>query len=132
MDTLLDTYVKELAEDVKVDAFNIKEVQMKIPSIKHKWVARLVRCKQDIIKLTREREKHKKALMTQLQKEAPTKISEFNAIKAIESTPSIKEFDEKIEECKLIIELLEKSEKTLSSMTYDIKNIVEIIKLETT
>ena len=35
-------------------------------------------------------------------------------------------------ELELIIELLEKSEKTLSSASYDLKNIIEIIKLETT
>ena len=132
MDTILDTYIKELAEDVKVDTFNIKDVQMRIPSIKHKWAARLIRCKQDVNKLTKEKEKHKKALIAQLQEKSPVKIGEFNALKSVESLDSVKVFDEKIEECKLIIDLLEKTEKTLSSMTYDIKNIVEIIKLETT
>jgi len=39
-------------------------------------------------------------------------------------------FEKKIKEEKFLIELLEKTEKTFSSLTYDIKNIVEIMKLE--
>jgi hypothetical protein len=30
------------------------------------------------------------------------------------------------------VELLEKAEKTLSSASYDLKNLIDIIKLETT
>ena len=36
----------------------------------------------------------------------------------------------KINEEKLIVEFLEKIEKIFSSLTYDIKNIIEIMKLE--
>ena len=37
----------------------------------------------------------------------------------------------RIEEQELIVEFLEKTEKTFSSLSFDIKNIVEIIKMET-
>ena len=40
--------------------------------------------------------------------------------------------DDRMKQLELIVELLEKSEKTLSSASYDLKNIIDIIKLETT
>jgi len=132
METVLDRYIAELSEDVKVDAFNIKDVQMKLPAIKHKWAGRYIRCKQDLFKLRKEREEHKKSLVDRLQKEAAVKINEYNAAKTIENNNLLRDYDAKIEECNFIIEILEETKKTLSSMTYDIKNIIEIIKLETT
>jgi len=132
METLLDKYIAELNEDVKVDAFNIKDVQMRVPSIKHKWAARYIRCKQEQFKLIKAKENQKKALIDKLQKEAAVKINDYNAAKTIENSDLLKGLDLKIEECSLILEFLEESKKTLSSMTYDIKNIIEIIKLETT
>ena len=132
METVLDKYLKELAEDVKVDAFNIKEVQMKLPATKHKWAGRYIRCKQELLKLIRERESHKKSLMSLIQKEAVVKLTDFSAAKTVENNKLLQEYDNKIEECELIIQLLDETKKTLSSMTYDVKNIIEIIKLETT
>ena len=41
------------------------------------------------------------------------------------------DINQQIKEHKLVIEFLEKSEKIFSSLTFDIKNLVEIIKLET-
>ena len=39
--SLYDRYKKEIAEEVKIDAFNIKDVAMLAPSKKHFWAARL-------------------------------------------------------------------------------------------
>jgi len=132
MPNLLDQYLLEFSEDVKVDAFNIKDVQMKLPAIKHKWVGRYVRCKQEVIKLGRDREAYKKTLIGKLQKDAPVKLTDYAAGKTIEINSLLKEYDEKLEECGMILEFLDESKKTLTSMTWDIRNIVEIIKLETT
>jgi len=52
--------------------------------------------------------------------------------KTAESAAELKDYEAKIKEVELVIELLEKSEKTFSSASYDVKNILEIIKLETT
>ena len=132
MPKLLDQYLLEFGEDVKVDAFNIKDVQMRLPAIKHKWVGRYVRCKQEVIKLGRERETLKKTLIGQLQKEAAVRLTDYVAGKAIEVNSVLREHDERLEECGLILEFLDESKKTLTSMTWDIRNIVEIMKLETT
>ena len=40
------------------------------------------------------------------------------------------EYLRNIQEISVVIEFLEKTERTLSSMTFDIKNLTEIMKLE--
>ena len=46
--SLLEEYIVELEKDVKIDQFNIRDVQMKLPAYKHKWVGRLMRQKQQL------------------------------------------------------------------------------------
>lgn len=132
MGVTLDNYIEELKVDTRVDAFNLKDVQMALPAIKHKWAGRLIRAKQDILKLETERKKKKESLIKRLQEQSPITLSEVAAGKTIECHELLSEIDNKIKEFKLVIELLEETKKTLSAMTFDIKNIVEIIKLETT
>ena len=40
---LLEQYIKEMGVDVELDEFNLKDVQLKLPALKHKWVGRLDR-----------------------------------------------------------------------------------------
>ena len=44
--------------------------------------------------------------------------------------PKMKEINQKINDESLIVEFLEKTEKTFSSISFDIKNIIEIMKME--
>lgn len=132
MDSLLDIYIEELKGDTVVDSFNLKDVQMALPAIKHKWVGRLIRAKQEISKLEIERKKKKASLVKKLQEQSPVLLTEAAANKTIETHHTLSEIDDKIKELKLVVELLDEAKRTLSSMTFDIKNIVEIIKLETT
>ena len=39
----LDKYMEEMVQDTSVDNFNLLDIQMKLPAIKHKWVGRLMR-----------------------------------------------------------------------------------------
>ena len=52
---LLDKYIKELGEDTSLDEFTVRDVQMKLPAIKHKWAGRLMRLKLDNEKLKADR-----------------------------------------------------------------------------
>jgi len=128
----LEAYIKELGQDLQVTAFDIKEVQMKLPATKHKWAGRFIRHKQEMFKLQKSRETTRKSLITQCVATAPVRITELAAERVVDTSDSIKHIDEEIQNLKLALELLEKSEKTLSSMTYDIKNMVELMKLEVT
>lgn len=129
---LLEKYILEMEADLKVDAFNIKEVQLRLPAIKHKWVGRFIRHKLELTNLQKTRETKKKELAHKFMERSPVKITEYTAEKTAENMDSIKEIDERINDLKLVIELLEKSEKTFSSMTYDIRNMIMLQQLEQT
>lgn len=129
---MLDEYIKELENDLKIDELYLKDYSLKLPGIKHKWAGRCVRHKLELLSLKNEKEKLKKDVKNKLLKESPVKPTLPVLDKLVENTDEIKDFDKKISELGLVVELLEKAEKTLSSTSYDLKNLIDIIKLETT
>lgn len=129
---LLEKYITELDNDVKIDQFNLKEVQLSLPGIKHKWSGRLVRHKIDLNELTVRRFQKINEISSQVEHQSPTPLPKAVIEKTVVKHNSIVEIDNEIAYTKLVIEFLEKTEKTLSSMTFDISNIVKIITIETT
>lgn len=127
----LEKYIKEMGDDVELDEFILKDVQLKLPAIKHKWVGRLVRHKGELEGLNYNRDAMIKQIAQEVIETATYQVTLPTAQKAAEKHHSIKAINEKIKEHKLIIEFLEKGEKIFSSMSFDIKNITEIMKLET-
>jgi hypothetical protein len=129
---MLEEYIKELETDLKINELNLKDYQLRLPAIKHKWAGRNIRLKLELSYDIKEYEKLKKTLVEEVQKASPVKMSTPSIMQVINTRQECVNFYKKIEEKKLVLELLEKAEKTLSSTTYDIKNLIEIIKLETT
>lgn len=129
---LLEDYIKELENDLKIDELTLKEYQLKLPGIKHKWAGRCIRHKLELNDLRKKREKIKKAVVDQIQEQSPVKLAVPVIERTAEKHSEIIEIDGQIKQIELIVELLEKAEKTLSSASYDIKNLIDIIKLETT
>lgn len=127
----LEQYIKEMDVDVDIDEFNIKETQMKLPALKHKWVGRLIRHKGALGELNSRRDNTIKQIAKELIDTATYQVTLPTAQKAAEKHEKVKRIDEEIRENKLIVEFLEKSERIFNSMTFDIKNITEIMKLET-
>lgn len=128
---LLEKYQKEIEEDLKIDEFTIKEASLKSPGRKHYWVCRLITHKKNLLKLEQEKEKLKKKIILEVQHQSPVKLSNITVDKASEDSELIKNLQLQINDEKLIIEFLEKTEKIFTSLTYDIKNIIDIMKLET-
>lgn len=120
-----------MGEDVELDEFNLKDAQMKLPALKHKWVGRLIRHRADLDRLTSSRDKMVYQVAQEIIETATYQVTLPSAQKAAEKHSSIKEIDAQIREHKLIIEFLDKGEKIFTSMSFDIKNITEIMKLET-
>ena len=123
----LDKYMEEIVQDTNVDNFNILDVQMRLPAIKHKWVGRLMRHKFEVKELRKQKEKLIRELTNKLVSESPVKIAEPVAEKKVSKVDSVLKIDAEIKEAYLLIEYLEKVEKIFSSMTFDIKNVTEIM-----
>ena len=120
--------VKDIEKDLKIDRMNMDEKTLQIPSIKHYWVAELYRSKIQIQKL----EKAKKERMKQVQ---ANQISEIGLSKAsimaqINNDELIIKINDKLEELKIIVEYLEDAKYVLGRVTDDIKNRIELEKVE--
>ena len=126
----LNTIIEEIRKDTHIDDMNILEQQKMLPSKKHYWATKLVLYKKEQIELTTKRKKILKELIEKIIKESKVSISRATAEKAVLESKPIKEIDNRLEELVFIIELLEKSEQIFRSMSYDIKNIIELNKME--
>jgi predicted nuclease with TOPRIM domain len=129
---LLEDYIKELESDLKISEFELKDYQLRLPGIKHKWAGRCIRHKLELNDLRKKRDVLKRSLVEKIQEQSPVKLNLPVAERTVEKHSELIEIDDRMKQLELIVELLEKSEKTLSSASYDLKNIIDIIKLETT
>lgn len=127
---LLKRYKEEIGNDLVINDFNIKDVQLKLPSRKHFWVARLIDAKIEHSRLIKKRKLLKAALVKKIMQESPVKLTQSTAESAADSLDEMQNINDSIREYDFIIEYLEKVEKIMSSMHWEIKNIVELNRLE--
>ena len=127
---LLKKYIEEITKDLQLDDFNIKESQMRLPARKHFWVARLMDAKIKRNSLFRDKKQLKKEVVKKVITDSPVRISQSAAESAAERHESISKLNERISEQDSIIEYLEKVEKIMGQMHWDIKNIIDINKME--
>ena len=121
--------VQDIDKDLKIDRMNMDEKTLQIPSIKHYWIAELYRSKIQIQTL----EKKKKDLFKSFAES--DRIMEIGLSKdAIQrqfnATKKVQEINEKLEELKIIVEYLEDAKYVLGRATDDIKNRIELEKVE--
>lgn len=128
--SLLEKYKEEINQDLFVNEFNIKDIQLKLPARKHFWAARLIDAKINLSKLQKRRKTLKKQISQKLIEEAPIKMSQVAADSAADNTDEIIKLDDLIRDHEYIIEYLEKVEKIMQTMHWEIKNIIDIQKLE--
>ncbi len=127
---LLKKYFEEVGKDLVLDDFNIKEQSMRLPARKHYWVAKLIKAKIERNQTFEKKRKLKKNITKEVIATSPVKLSQSAAEQAAERHESLSSLTSKIKELDIIIEYLEKVEKTMSQMGFDIKNAVEIMKME--
>ncbi len=128
--TLFDKYRAELEEELELNDFNMKDVQMRLPAIKHKWVARLIQQRIELYKFKQLKITAIDAVIDRLRKENAVLLSDHALSKQAEKNETVQKIIIKMEECEMLIEYLEKVEKVCSGTTYDIKNLVDIKKME--
>lgn len=128
LDSLFEIYQKEISEDIKVDELSLKDKTMLVPTIKHKWVGRLITHKVQLRKLNDLKKKEVKKLVSR----SPIPLSKTTLEEAASNDENIAKIQTSIEKLEVIIEYLEKVEKLTSSLTWDCKNLIDLQKLETT
>jgi len=127
---LIKRYKDEIGQDLIINDFNIKEVQLRLPSRKHFWAARLIDAKIELYSLQKAKKNLKKQLVKRIQETSPVKLTPQAAEIAAESSAEISSLNDQIKEYEFVIEYLDKATSVLNQVGWDIKNIIEIQKLE--
>jgi len=130
--SLFDKYRLEIEEDTKIDDFNLKEKQMELPTIKHKWVARLIQQRKEKKKLVKAKKVAISKVKDRLGEESIVTLSNRALLQQAEYSEIVQKINGLIADSEDIILYLEKVEKLLSQTTFDIKNVIDIRKLELT
>jgi len=132
MENLFEIYKEEIIKDTKIDEINLLEKQLCLPAIKHKWVARLIQQKREKNNLLKKRKELKEQVLEKIKDQIPPGIPKKALDARLDSTEEIQKIDENIQDIDIMIEYLEKIEIIFKSMSYDLRNIIDINKLETT
>jgi len=127
----LNSYIKELEEDVKIDELNLKEAALMLPARKAKWVSRLIIEKNNLNDLHKERTRLINDVVEEIKKESHVRLATPTLEKAAEKHGKVATITQEIARKQNIIEFLERVEKTIHSIGFDIKNLIEVIKMET-
>lgn len=130
--SLFEKYNEEIKKYVSVDEFNMKQIQMDLPSARHYWVGRLMFHKQEIFKLKKLRKQAIEKLHDRIVADSPVGITSKTIDAAASNHTVVQRIDEQIAENEILVEYLTKIETNFRSISYDIKNLIEIVKLETT
>ena len=86
---ILERYIKEIEEDLKIDEFNIKDASLRSPGRKHFWVSRLIHHKRSLLSLENQRNTLIKQISKELQMQAIVKLSNPTIEKAVIESNSI-------------------------------------------
>tara|TARA_R110002012_G_scaffold97262_1_gene233810 strand:+ start:343 stop:717 length:375 start_codon:yes stop_codon:yes gene_type:complete len=122
--------MEEIGEDLVLNDLNLKQQQQRLPARKHFWVGRLVQAKIKRNNLIAEKSKLKKDLVKKVIEDSPVRINQTSAESAAERYESVVKLNTSIKEQDTIIEYLEKVEKILSNMHWEIKNVIDMNKME--
>lgn len=125
----LTKYSKELAEDIKLNEYNLKEKSLMCSSLWAKWLSYLYMEKENIDKLTQLKQKIIKSKMSDNKNS--------DSVLRLKSEEKIAENDEKIKKINLLIkqtndsiDFIERALNILSNFGFNIKNCIEIFKLQ--
>jgi hypothetical protein len=128
---ILDKFKEEIVKDLKIDEMNLLDKQMMLPSLKHKWVARLIDAKRELNALNRRKKVLRESVLEEFKKNGiPPGILKSTIDNKISCSDPMLKLQEEIEEKEIVVEYLEKVEVIFKNMSFDLKNIVEINKME--
>jgi len=127
---IINQYLEEANLDTDLDRLEVITTQERLVNNKHKWSARLINHKINLSNFKFKRESSLEDRITEFQNTEPVRVSRVIAERAVRNKKEIKILDLKIKNEQLIIDYLENIYKNISFATNDIKNLVELMKLE--
>jgi len=122
--------MEDIGQDLVLNDLNLKEQQQRLPARKQFWVGRLIEAKIKRNELIATKSKLKKDLVKKVIEDSPVRINQTSAEAATEKYESVTKLNKGIKEQDTIIEYLEKVEKILGNMHWEIKNVIDMNKME--
>ena len=125
----LEAYKKEFNEDVDISVSNIREKSMLVSSIRSKWLMYLFKEKENLDKICQKR----KQILDEKLKESGKDVSMIRIKKeelAAKSSAAIKMLDEYEKNTRTCIDYIEYCMNILNDFNFQIKNAVDLLKLE--
>ena len=130
VEEVIDLYSNELKPEISINKLNLDDHQTKLPSLKHKWASRYINHKRKLIKLKLEKKDLYRSLVNEHLEQSPVKISISIAEKSVLNNQKLIDIDRKISEEELLLEYLDKVQNIVNNIQWDIKNLIELEKLE--
>ncbi len=130
MNEVLSNYIQQIKNDLEINQINIADVARKLPARRHHWAARLIEHKIKINELEKQKSNIIKEVSAKIGRDSPVLMSSKTIQNAAEGSNDIQSINEQIATNKLIVEFLEQVQKNFFSASHDVRNIVEIMKLE--
>jgi len=127
---LLSKYIKEMTEDVKLTAFNIREKSLTCSSIWAKWISYLFLERENLQRIAAAKAK---ILKSKMSKTASTSLLRMkDEEKLEESDETLQKLAKMAKDTQDCIDYIERSLNVLSSFGFSIKNALESLKLQLT
>ena len=109
--TLYNKYNAELTEELDLSDFNLKDVQLKLPRIKHKWVKRQIDQKIELEKFKKLRTKAIETIIEENRKTNRIALSDAALKVQAEKHEVVGKIDDKLSEIEILIDYLTKVER---------------------
>lgn len=118
-------YANELKEDLKLTLSNLREKSLTTSSMKAKWIGYMAKEKEALARLSSVRLEYQKTLMSKMKgANAFDKLKNSNA-----EDETLKKIDATRKQIDLSLEVIAQAITSLSEFGYNIKNSIEVIKL---
>ena len=133
LEKLIDQYRQEFTVDVDINMMNLRDKLMVASSTQHKWVGRLIRLKQQRQVYENRYNHDLRVSVEKLKKGTPhINVSETMLRKQVEGSAQLVELNTVIQNYDLAIEYIERMDKVFTQGGHAMRNLVELMKLETT
>ena len=118
-------YSNELKEDLKLTLSNLREKSLTTSSMKAKWIGYMAKEKEALARLVSLRAEYQKGLLAKSKgSNAFDKLKNANV-----EDETLKKIDRTRKNIELSIEVISQAISSLSEFGYNIKNAIDVIKL---
>jgi hypothetical protein len=130
---IIAKYAKEYGEDTRIDELRLREMLLKMAGIKGKWISYKAYNKAALIKLKRRQERildEGVDIVKQQHEDAGHPILKKGAEEILKNSKKYKEITHKVENLTALVEYFSDSVYAIQNINWDIKNLIETIKID--